>query len=197
MLLCGCGAQDGSDPHEVVLLLLAIQRAGFLCIPMALDREGRFAADPLTGAESVAEPRNQLRESARLINGKIYSLDEISPKILDALIIPGGQGVLKNLFLDPSKDQQPCVLPEVASFVSEVHSNAIPIAALSLAEFVLSGTLGLFSNHKSILDILPDEILEDNERKLLLAQGNISAVGLPQLERCTEALVARLSAYLK
>ena len=176
LLLTGCGAYDGSDAHEAVLSMLAVQRAGHDVLPLALDAAQFHTVDHTTAQEMQgAGPRNQLLESARLIRGKIYTLQEISPKLLHGIILVGGQGAVKNLLsgfgtMDARKPN-----PELAEYLRAIHSAGGVIAAISLAEFVVCEIIGPWPNAKGCFDLGPAEALVDEERRLLLTPGYTQA----------------------
>src|SRR6185503_98243 len=65
VLLGGCGHYDGSDVHEAVFLLLALESAGERPVLIAPDRPQERTVEHL-GGDEVTEERNVLRESAPL-----------------------------------------------------------------------------------------------------------------------------------
>jgi enhancing lycopene biosynthesis protein 2 len=96
VILAGCGVYDGSEINEAVLTLLHIAKNGASYQCFAPDIEQFHTINHLTG-EEVAETRNVLVESARIVRGDIKALSELDVTHFDALIIPGGFGVAKNL----------------------------------------------------------------------------------------------------
>ena len=96
VILAGCGVFDGSEINEVVLTLLHIEKnnAQYQCF--APDIEQYHTINHITG-EEIAQQRNVLVESARITRGNIKSLAELDVTQFDALIVPGGFGVAKNL----------------------------------------------------------------------------------------------------
>src|SRR2546422_6588011 len=64
VLLGGCGYYDGTDVHEAVFTLFAIEAAGERAILVAPDIAQERTVDHLSGDE-VPDARNVLRESAR------------------------------------------------------------------------------------------------------------------------------------
>ncbi len=96
VLLAGSGVYDGSEIHEAVLSLLAIQEAGATYQCIASDKQQFHVINHLTG-EVSQEERNIRVESARIARGNVLSLAEISVDAYDALLIPGGFGAAKNL----------------------------------------------------------------------------------------------------
>ena len=97
VILSGCGVYDGSEIHEAVLTLLAIEQNGASYRCFAPNIEQHHVINHLTGEVSDNETRNVLVESARIARGDIEDLSELSQQDFDALIVPGGFGVAKNL----------------------------------------------------------------------------------------------------
>lgn len=96
VILAGSGVFDGSEINEVVLTLLHLTKAsaGYQCF--APDKPQHHVLNHLTGA-TEASSRNVLQESARIARGEVQALTELQAEEFDALIIPGGFGVAKNL----------------------------------------------------------------------------------------------------
>jgi enhancing lycopene biosynthesis protein 2 len=192
VLLCGCGAYDGSDPQETVLAIHALQAAGMEVVPLVPDGLQLHVVDHSTGQESEQESRNMMVESARLVRGKLYLLQELSPKLLEYLVIPGGQGAGKNLLLGFGSLQTMQPPPEISAFIRGVHESGGIIGAISLAEFLLSSVLGSWPDGKGCLDLGPEEILVDVPGRRLLAPGNLLATSLPQLSAGINNLVREM-----
>ena len=181
VLLTGCGAYDGTDPQEAVLVMLEIQAAGHELVPLAMDVPQFHTVDHTTAQEVEGESRRQMLEAARLVRGKLYLLEEISPNLLDALIIPGGQGPVKNLLTGFATLEERSAVEAVGSFLRAVHDSGGLIGAISLAEFVVSSVLGPWPEGKGCFDLLEDEVLVDAQRGIYLTPGYTLATSLPHL----------------
>ena len=96
VLLAGCGLYDGSEAQETVLLLLALAQRGARTICVAPDAPQLHVVNHLDGNEATGS-RQILEEAARLSRGRIVKLAEFEPEAADAVAIPGGYGVGKNL----------------------------------------------------------------------------------------------------
>ncbi|WP_274872596.1 isoprenoid biosynthesis glyoxalase ElbB, partial [Serratia marcescens] len=96
VVLSGSGVYDGTEIHEAVLTLLALDRAGAQAVCLAPDKPQRHVINHLSG-EEMAESRNVLIESARIARGTVQPLALAEAAQLDALIVPGGFGAAKNL----------------------------------------------------------------------------------------------------
>jgi enhancing lycopene biosynthesis protein 2 len=141
VLLSGCGVYDGSEIHEAVLTLLALDRAGASVVCAAPDVAQMHVINHLTGEES-AETRNVLVESARIARGAIRNLKDVSAADLDGLIIPGGFGAAKNLSDFAVKGAQAEVNPEVRRIIEEMTSAGKPVGAICIAPATLTRVLG-------------------------------------------------------
>ncbi|MDD1783556.1 isoprenoid biosynthesis glyoxalase ElbB [Enterovibrio sp. ZSDZ35] len=96
VILSGCGVYDGAEIHESVLSLLAIEQAGASWHCFAPDVTQHHVINHRAG-EASDETRNVLDEAARIARGNIQPLANLNPDDFDALLLPGGFGVAKNL----------------------------------------------------------------------------------------------------
>ncbi len=192
VLLTGCGAYDGTDPQEAVLVMLEIQAAGHELVPLAMDVPQFHTVDHTTAHEVEGESRRQMQEAARLVRGKLYLLDEISPNLLDALIIPGGQGPVKNLLTGFATLEERSAVEAVGRFLGAVHESGGLIGAISLAEFVVSSVLGPWPEGKGCFDLQQDEVLVDAQRGIYLTPGYTVATSLPHLQSGIHNLCQRI-----
>ena len=140
VLLSGCGVFDGSEIHEAVLTLLALDRAGAEIICMAPDMDQLHVINHLT-QEQTQEKRNVLVESARIARGKIKNLKDVKASDLDALIMPGGMGAAKNLSTFAIKGADAQVNPEVNRLLAEMVSAGKPVGAICIAPATLTKAL--------------------------------------------------------
>ncbi len=140
VVLSGCGVYDGSEIHEAVLTLLAIDRNGAEAVCMAPDME-LVEIDHLAGQPTGAK-RNVLVESARIARGNITDIAKISAADLDAIIFPGGFGAAKNLCDFASKGADASVNPEVARLIREIIAAKKPIGAICIAPALIAAVLG-------------------------------------------------------
>jgi enhancing lycopene biosynthesis protein 2 len=145
VLLSGCGVQDGSEIHEAVCTMLALDRAGAEIVCLAPDREQAAVVDHL-GGTPAAERRNVLAESARIARGRIRDVAAVRPADLDALILPGGFGAAKNLSTFADDGPRAKVDPGVAALLRGMHAAGKPIGALCIAPAVVAAVLGREAN---------------------------------------------------
>lgn len=140
VVLSGCGVYDGSEIHEAVITLLAIDQNGAEAVCMApnieLDEINHLSGEP-TGAK-----RNVQVESARIARGKIRDIAEVTAADLDAIIFPGGFGAAKNLCNFASKGADADVQPDVARLLQEMAAKKKPIGAICIAPALIATVLG-------------------------------------------------------
>lgn len=139
-VLSGCGVYDGSEIHEAVITLLAIDRNGAEAVCLAPDMD-LSEVNHLTGQETGAT-RNTLVESARIARGKIRNVAGITAGDLDAVIFPGGFGAAKNLCNFAEKGAGAAIHPEVARLIREMAAAKKPIGAICIAPALIAAALG-------------------------------------------------------
>lgn len=140
VVLSGCGVYDGSEIHEAVLALLAIDRLGCEAVCMAPDTE-LSVVNHLSGKDA-GEKRNVLVESARIARGNIRDIKEVGVADLDALVFPGGFGAAKNLCDFAAKGAAASVNPDVARLLKEMAAAKKPIGAVCIAPALIAATIG-------------------------------------------------------
>jgi enhancing lycopene biosynthesis protein 2 len=144
LILAGCGHRDGSDVGEATIALLALDRLGADVVCAAPDQPQSIVANHLSGevAPAKAPKRAVLAEAARLTRGQIISLAALADRDLDALIIPGGQGVGYSLSSYAEKGELCEVHPDVARLLRAMLSSHKPIGVCSLAAILAARVLG-------------------------------------------------------
>jgi len=140
VVLSGCGVYDGSEIHEAVFTLLAIDRSGAEAVCMAPDMEFP-EVNHLTGAATGAK-RNALTEAARIARGKIRDIKGVQAQDLDAVIFPGGFGAAKNLCNFAEKGAGASIHPEVARLLKDMAAAKKPIGAICIAPALVAAALG-------------------------------------------------------
>ena len=93
VLLSGCGLGDGSAIEEVILVYTVLDKYEVNHTPVA-QNINFTSVNHLTN--ELGEVRNVLFESARMGRGLIQDIETINYDDYDALIIPGGVGLIKN-----------------------------------------------------------------------------------------------------
>jgi enhancing lycopene biosynthesis protein 2 len=142
VILSGCGVYDGSEIHEAVITLLALDRAKANVVMMAPDMNQKHVINHLTGEVAEGETRNVLVESARIARGNIKDIKDVQANDLDGMVLPGGFGAAKNLtnFADEGLDCE--IHREVRRLLKQMVVSRKPIAAICIAPVLLSRVLG-------------------------------------------------------
>ncbi|MCW8796297.1 MAG: isoprenoid biosynthesis glyoxalase ElbB [Chlorobium sp.] len=142
VLLSGCGVMDGTEIHEAVLTLLALDIAGAEAVCIAPDIDQHHVINHASGEEMKGETRNVLVESARIARGNIKNLKDIDSLNLDALILPGGFGAAKNLSDYAFKGAEFTVLPEVEQAVRTFYEAKKPLGFICISPVIAAKVLG-------------------------------------------------------
>jgi enhancing lycopene biosynthesis protein 2 len=140
VILAGCGVNDGTEIHEAVLTLLAIDQAGASGFCFAPDMDQHHVVNHLTG-QVTQETRNVLTEAARIARGQIKPLSQFDAKDFDALVFPGGFGAAKNLCNWALKGDACQVQPDVERAVKAMFNAHKPIGAMCIAPVILARLL--------------------------------------------------------
>ncbi len=153
VLLAGCGLGDGSCIEEVILTYTALDRYGCDYTPVAEDVSVP-SVDHLT--EHLAEKRRVILEAARIGRGRIQDIRKIDFGEYDALIIPGGIGLLNNY--------KNSVM--VKACVTHFISSKKPIATMCAGIDFLRGFLGSNLLVCETKELAADKFCFDNSNNL-------------------------------
>ena len=141
VIISGCGVYDGAEIQETIMTLLAIDKNGGTYEIFAPDVKQHHVVNHITG-EEMNETRNVLIESARIARGNIRSLDDYDINDFDALILPGGFGVAKNL-CTYAFDGTDCNVDRVVEkVIKDTHAAGKPIGALCISPVLITKILG-------------------------------------------------------
>jgi len=143
VVLAGCGVYDGSEIHEAVITLLALDRSGAQIICMAPDIPQMHVINHREGQPAAGDARNVLTESARIARGEIKDMKDVSANNLDALIFPGGFGAAKNLCTFAVDGVNCKVNPDVEHLVKEMHAAKKPMGFICIAPAMAAKILGV------------------------------------------------------
>ena len=142
VILSGCGVFDGAEIHESVLVLLALDRANAQVICAAPDMPQRDVVNHVTQQVSKTETRHVLAESARIARGAISPVSELKVSELDAVILPGGFGAVKNLSNFAAKGVDFTVHPQVSQVLQEAHRAGKPLGFACIAPAIAAKLFG-------------------------------------------------------
>jgi enhancing lycopene biosynthesis protein 2 len=140
VILCGCGSLDGSEIHESVMTLLAIDKSGSSYTVFAPDDNQYQVINHIT-KQPMKETRNMMIEASRISRGEIYPISEYNPRNFDALIFPGGNGAAKNLFTYGIDGVQMQVRQDIEKVIVDTFKAKKPIGALCIAPVLLAKVL--------------------------------------------------------
>ncbi len=141
VILAGSGVFDGSEIHEATLTLYSISKNGANYEIFAPDIDQYHVLNHMGGVE-LPEKRNVLVESARIARGAVKKLSDFDPASYDALIIPGGFGVAKNLCTFAFDGADCSVNPDVEKALKGMKEVGKPIGALCISPVLLAKVFG-------------------------------------------------------
>lgn len=141
VILCGCGSLDGSEIHESVMTLLAIDRNDCTYSIFAPNDNQYHVVNHYTKS-ATEEKRNMMVEAARIARGDIRPIEECRVEDFDALVFPGGNGAAKNLFTYAFDGKNCTVREDVAKLIKTFHAAHKPIGALCIAPVMIAKVLG-------------------------------------------------------
>jgi enhancing lycopene biosynthesis protein 2 len=141
VVLSGCGVFDGSEIHEAVSILVALDKRGAQIICMAPDIT--VPAVNHLSKSPEAQQRGVLAESARIARGNIRDMAGVKIDELDALIFPGGFGAAKNLCTFAAEGPACSVNPQVRRLLDEMVKAKKPIGMACIAPVIGAKVLGM------------------------------------------------------
>lgn len=150
IIISGCGVFDGAEIHETVLTMLHIEQLGAQYQCFAPDQTQHHVINHLTGEEQQ-DSRNILIEAARIARGDIHDLATLNVDEFDALVVPGGFGVAKNLSDFAFRGPDSKILDTFKETCQSFSTQKKPIAYLCIAPALIghihpSGTVATIGN---------------------------------------------------
>ncbi|MGV8862444.1 MAG: isoprenoid biosynthesis glyoxalase ElbB [Pseudomonas sp.] len=207
VILSGCGVQDGAEIHESVLTLLRLDQRGVEVQCFAPDIAQHDVINHLTG-EKMPESRNVLIESARIARGAIKDIREANAEDFDALIMPGGFGVAKNLSNFAFEGVHCSLQPELLTLAEAFAESGKPIGLICISPALAAKIYGpgvtctigndpdtakaickMGGNHT---ECAVDEIVEDTARKLVSTPAYMTAQSISEAAAGINKLVDRV-----
>lgn len=205
VVLAGCGVYDGSEIHETVLTMLALQKKGYELEFFAPDIDQAHVVNHQEGAPAEGESRRVLIEAARLARQPVTDIRRADAGALDGLFLPGGFGVAKNLCNFAFEGEKMEVREDVAKLVQDCFNSNKPMAFVCIAPVIAARVIG---NHVEItLGEDPgvaakveamgarhiakpvDQAHVDNTMKIVTAPAYMSAKNLLEVEASINAAV--------
>lgn len=140
VILCGAGSMDGSEIHEAVMSLLAIDKAGCEYTIFAPNENQYHVINHVT-SKPIEQTRNMMEEAGRIARGDVQELSKFNVDEFDALILPGGFGAAKNLFTYAFDGINATVRLDIEKIIIDTHKSKKPIGALCIAPVLVSKVL--------------------------------------------------------
>jgi enhancing lycopene biosynthesis protein 2 len=208
--LSGCGVFDGSEIHEAVCTLLALDQAGAQAVCCAPDIAQASVVNHLKKQPS-GETRNVMIEAARIARGDIVDVKKIKAADVDGLIFPGGLGAAKNLSNFADRGANCTVNADVERLVGDMLAAGKPIGAICIAPAMLARIVGRRDLHPKMtigtdrgtaaainamgvqhVDCLTTEMICDEKHKIVTTPAYMLATGPAQVYEGVRKLVAEV-----
>ena len=207
LLLSGCGQLDGSEIHETIVTMLALDREGVEIVFMAPDTKLNVINH--FEKKSVKEQRNVMVEASRLSRGKMKDIKDIKISDIDAIILPGGAGAIKNLSDFADKGANAVINPDVQRLILEMNENNKTIGAICISPAVVAKilspkkiqvTIGNDLATKSVIesmgcqhiDCTVDDIVVDQANKIVTTPAYMLGPGIKEIAVGIEKLVKKV-----
>ncbi|WP_319534385.1 isoprenoid biosynthesis glyoxalase ElbB [uncultured Vibrio sp.] len=207
VIFSGSGVYDGTELHEAVLALHAIEKEGATWHCFAPNIDQLHVINHLTG-EEMDETRNVMVESARIARGNIEDVARLHVEDFDALLLPGGFGAAKNLTDFAVSGAECSINTHVAQACRAfAHANK-PAAYLCIAPIIIpmiyeQGVKGTIGNDETTsaafnqmggehIECTVDEFIFDEQHKVLSTPAYMLAENISQAASGIEKLVSKL-----
>ncbi|KAF0975561.1 hypothetical protein FDP41_005555 [Naegleria fowleri] len=133
VLLSGCGYLDGTEITEAVSVMIQLSKMGYKIAFFAPDINQEETYDHLSKTLDKNEVRNIRSEASRITRQNVLKLEQYRPQSFEALFIPGGFGVAKNLSNYAESPSNFKIHPEVEKAIVSTHEAKIPIGMCCIA----------------------------------------------------------------
>jgi enhancing lycopene biosynthesis protein 2 len=208
VILSGCGVFDGSEIHEAVLTLLALDRRGAEVQCMAPNKTLE-TVNHLTKKPDGTK-RNVLEESARIARGDVLDLAQVRGADFDAFILPGGFGAAKNLCDFAASGASCDVDPEVQRVLEEARRAGRPLGFACIAPVVAARVFGrsiapalTIGRDKQTADQIAamggrhevrgvDDVAVDEENRIVSTPAYMEAKRIAEVEAGVEKMVEKV-----
>lgn len=208
VILAGSGVYDGSEIHEAVITLLALDRQDAEVQCFAPNMPQLHVVNHLTGEVSEGDGRNVLIEAARIARGEIKDVVELEASQFDALIIPGGFGVAKNLCDFALNGADMTMNDDVLLAAQSFKTASKPIGLMCIAPVMAAAifgqgvqcTIGTDTETAAVLSALGadhinaavNHVVVDESNKLVTTPAYMLAETISQAADGIEELVERV-----
>lgn len=141
VVLSGCGVRDGSEIHESVFALLALEQGGHNVSIFAPDKAQSRVVDGVSG-RMMSETRNVFVEASRIARGAIKPLSQLVVENIDGIVFPGGFGAALNLCDFGQKGAHCTVDSEVEAILRNAHSQGKVLGFMCIAPVIAARVFG-------------------------------------------------------
>jgi enhancing lycopene biosynthesis protein 2 len=142
VILSGCGYLDGTEITEAVSILIALDRRGARVVCMAPNLPQADVVNHQSKQPAGGPGRNVLEESARITRGAVRDIATVRDDELDALVVPGGFGVAKNLSTFAADGADCKVNADVERLLLSLHKAGKPIGLACIAPCLAAAVFG-------------------------------------------------------
>lgn len=143
VVLSGCGVMDGSEIHEAVSLIIALDSYEDVEIQYLAPRGAQHhVIRHDCGEEETGARRCMIEEASRIARGPVTPLDELDPGELAGLCFPGGFGAAKNLCDYAFRGKEMQVREDVRHLIEAMVEQGKPLLAVCIAPAILARVLG-------------------------------------------------------
>ncbi|MDV6252933.1 isoprenoid biosynthesis glyoxalase ElbB [Vibrio sp. EA2] len=207
VIFSGSGVYDGTELHEAVLALHAIEKEGATWHCFAPNIDQLHVINHLTG-EEMDETRNVLVESARIARGNIEDVARLDVEEFDALLLPGGFGAAKNLTDFAVSGPECSINTHVAQACRAFAHADKPAAYLCISPVIIpmiyeQGVKGTVGNDEATsaafnqmggvhVECPVEEFVFDEQHKVLSTPAYMLAENISQAASGIEKLVSKL-----
>ena len=207
VILSGSGVYDGAEIQESVITLLRLDQRGAQVQCFAPNIAQLHVINHLTG-EEMPESRNVLVESARIARGNVKDIREADVEDFDALIVPGGFGVAKNLSNFAIEGAGCTVQPEVLALAEAFAEAGKPVGLICISPALaakiygpgVTCTIGNDADTAAAMNKMGatheecavTEIVEDKARKLVTTPAYMLAQTISEAASGINKLVDRV-----
>jgi enhancing lycopene biosynthesis protein 2 len=207
LILSGCGQHDGSETQEVILTLLSLAQEKIEWDAFAPDVMQYHVVNHLTNQPENGEQRNVLKESARLVRGKIKPITDADLAQYDAVIFPGGFGAVSNLCDWCDKGNDLTFHPDLQSFIDQLAVSKKPTGFICIAPVMIPkifpGSHLTIGNDKKLADQItalgakhtdckPTDIIVDETHRVVSTPANMITCGINEVYEGIHKLVKAL-----
>ena len=207
VILSGCGQHDGSETHETILTLLSMEQEQVQWEAFAPDVQQSLVIDHVTESPIEKETRSVIKESARLVRGRIKPITEAQLSDFDAVIFPGGVGAVNILCDWFEKGIDFTFNADVQAFINAAVELKKPMGFICIAPMMIPKiyksakiTIGNDQNLATQIhtmggqhvDCQADEVIVDRENKIVSTPANMVANGIDEVYTGIRKLVKEL-----